>query len=74
MSSTYVEHLAPIKAVSECNPNGYPASKLIKVGPSSVYNAMIHPFIRHTAKGVLFYGGLVQIFPIKSFQDQVYLF
>ena len=60
LSSSMVEHLGPREAVEKC----YASNEEI-VGRfnhrdfpfSCGYNAMFHPFIRHTIKGMLWYQG-----------------
>ena len=58
-SGVMIEMYASARAVDRCYPPGEPrrVNRPEQQLFSSVYNGMVKPFVRHTAKGVIWYQG-----------------
>ena len=56
-SGNFLENFVSMEGVKKCYPNGERTHKLTGRKFSSIYNAMIHSYIRHTIRGVLVYLG-----------------
>ena len=61
-SGTMIEHHADPWTVDRCYPPGVPRKvmnpRLMTHNYSCVFNGMIHPMVRNTVKGLLWYQGI----------------